>query len=268
MSSITPPVVAGAMKKMGWPVASALMKRWSDGAAWTMPDTIKLGKADPSTLPATQLDDTIVKVSWLLKFPRVKTAYDQVIASALSENAIKILRERLASAGWKSGAFSLGSTTMNARTLERTCQTNFIQLGSLSDTIDEFYGAIGKASFKVAAIGTVAIGANKQHVFNVDKLGVYLRDTYDFNGFQPLGVWSKDRCLSKVESAAYYADEVNKLNPNTWPGRAIFGSPFDGFESFSNATARSWRDTSGKGGDFVIYSDVVWLDSAVKQVAL
>ncbi len=256
------------MKKMGWPVASALMQRWANGAAWTMPDTIKLGTTNPLSLPTTQFDDSLVKMNWLLKFPRVKTAHDSVIASALSVNAIKVLKTRLANAGWTSGAFSLGSTSMDARTLDGSCQTNFAPLGSLGDTIDEFYGAIGKASFKVAVVGAVAVSANKKHVFNVHKLGVYLRDTYDFNGSQPLGVWSKDRCLSKVESAAYYADEINKLNPTTWPGRIIVGSPFDGFESFGNGDARDWRDASGKGGDFVIYSDVEWVNSPITQVAL
>jgi Family of unknown function (DUF6402) len=268
MSSITPLDIAQAMKKMGWPVASSLMKRWAVGAAWTMPDTIKLGTADPMQLPANQFDDTIVTMSWLLKFKRAKTAYDEVISKAVSVNAQVVLKERLATAGWKSGAFVLGNVNLPARSLERTCQTNYVQFGSLTDTVDEFFGAIGKASVKVAVVGNVAPSANKKHVFNITKLGVYLRDTYDFNddGFfsQPLGVWSKDRCLSKVEMAAYYTDKANRLNPTNW----LLPPPYPGFEGVDNSTIREWRKSSGKGGDFVIYSDVVWVDPPIKQVPL
>ncbi len=262
--SITPVDIAGAMSKMGWPVAAALMNRWANSAAWTMPDAVKLGSINPATLPASQFDDVIVKMSWLLRFSRAKTAYDNVVANALNGPAIVVLKERLASAGWKSGPFPLGNTSMDARTLERACQTNIVGLGSLTDTVDEFYGAIGKASFKVAVVGSVAVNG-KQHVFNINKLGVYLRDTYDFNDFQPLGVWNKQRCLSKAEVAAFIAEKAARL---ATPALRLLPEIYAGFEEVGNSDIRAWRTQSGKGGDFVIYSDVAWINSPTPQITL
>lgn len=272
MSSITPPDIAKAMKSMRWPVASSLMKKWVDGGAFTLSDEIKLGSVAPLSLTSTQFDDTTVKMSWLLKFQRAKTAHAQVIGKALNEKALLVLKSRLSNAGWKSGAFTLGNSKMDARALEGLCQTNFVPLGSLSDTIDEFYGAIGKGLMKVAVVGKVAIGTNKRHVFVVDKLGVYLRDTYDFNDdgvlSQPLGVWSKDRCLSKTEMANFYSDKLSRLNPVTWLVSRLVPPPYPGFEAVDNRSVRAWRESTGKGGDYVIYSDVTWVDSPVTHVAL
>ena len=251
---------------MGWPVASKLMQRWVDGAAWTVPDPVKLGKTNAATLPVAQVDETTVSMSWLLKFARAKAAQQLAVSRALSPAAIVLLKQRLADAGWTSGAFTLGNTGMSARTLERACQTNFAPVGALEDTIDEFYGAIGKASFKVAVVGSVAPAAKNQHVFNVSNVGVYLRDTYDFTdtGFisQPLGIWSKKRCLTKAEMGLYAADQTARL---TNPLLKLLPALYPGFEAVYNSDFDDWRTANSKGGDFVIYSDVQWLAPTVAQ---
>ena len=266
MSSITPPDIASAMKFMGWPVASSLMDKWASGSAWPMPAGVKLG----TTSPGAHIDTTLVTVAWLKKFARAAIAYQSAINNALNVPAQKVLRARLAAAGWTSGNFSLGSTSLDAKTLDTVCQTNFVQFGSTNDTIDELYGAIGKGTFKVAVVGRVILTAAKKPVFNVDSLGVYFRDTYDFidDGWisQPLGVWSKSRCLSKAETAAYYLEKANRtLNP----AARLIPSLFSGFEAVNNGDVCAWRDASGKGGDYVIYSDVSWVTPATAmQVAL
>jgi hypothetical protein len=269
MPKITPPDIAQAMRTMGWPVASALMKRWVDGAAWPMPESVKLNTHDDKSLAASRVDETTVTMKWLLTFERAKNAYDALIGKALNDNAKKLLKERLKSVGWSGGEFSLGKSSMSARALDQLCQTNFQSFGSLTDTIDEFYGAIGKASFKVAVVGKVATIEKDKFVFNVEKLGVYLRDTYEFNDegliSQPLGVWSKTRCLSKAETAAYYAERGARTSQ---PALRFLPAIYAGFETVSNSDFADWRSKSGQGGDFVIYSDVSWVDSPVKQVPL
>ncbi len=266
MPEITPPDIVQAMQNMGWSVASKLMKRWTDGASWKMPESVKLNR---DSAAASQIDASVVSIAWLLKFARAKAAYDTLIKKSLNDNAKKLLLERLRGAGWSSGEFSLGNTSMSAQVLDRMCQTNIEPFGSRSDTIDELYGAIGKASLKVAVVGDVASSGKNKHVFNVNKLGVYLRDTYEFNDeswpSQPLGVWSKKRCLSKAETAAYYADKASRL---VNPVQRVLPSPYAGFNAVSNSDFDDWRKKTGRGGDFVIYSDVAWVDSPVKQVSL
>ncbi|MCZ2134018.1 MAG: DUF6402 family protein [Burkholderiales bacterium] len=40
-----------------------------------------------------------------------------------------------------------------------------------------------------------------------------------------------------------------------------------GFEEVFNATFRRWRDTTGRGGDFLVYSDVEWIAPTVREIA-
>jgi hypothetical protein len=255
--SITPPIIANAMRKMGWPVASALMQRWVDSNQSVMSDAVKSGTTGPNTLPSAQVDESIVTVQWLLKFPQASDAYNAASSRALNANGIALLKTRLAAAGWRSGPFTFGSTSMSARDLDTSNQTNMAPVGSTFDTIDDFYGAIGRGLFKTAVVGKVVIDKDKRPIFEVDKVGIYLRDAYDYNGFQALGIWNKDRILSKAESA---------LVVTTGPG-AIAGL-VGGFQPIFNSTFRDWRDSNGRGGDFLIYSDVNWVEPNVKKIPL
>ena len=41
-----------------------------------------------------------------------------------------------------------------------------------------------------------------------------------------------------------------------------------GFEEVFNATFRRWRAATGRGGDFLVYSDVEWVAPTVREIAL
>ena len=62
------------------------------------------------------------------------------------------------------------------------------------------------------------------HTVRIDAIGIYVRDSYDFNGIQFLGRWDIDIW--------------------DWPC-LIF-----------NANFSNWRSANGKGGDYLVYSDV------------
>jgi hypothetical protein len=101
-------------------------------------------------------------------------------------------------------------------------------------------------------IGWARKNEKGRRVFDVWQSGVYLRDTYEFNGFQPLGIWTKNGVLTKKEHTAI----------TTPPGIAhrvfryvVMGEPFAWIE---NEHFRQYRQETKKGGDFVLYSDVDW----------
>lgn len=52
-------------------------------------------------------------------------------------------------------------------------------------------------------------------VFLVEKLGFYLKDTYDFldqgSTSEPLGIWSRERILNKEETAVYMSSYLSGL---------------------------------------------------------
>jgi hypothetical protein len=70
-----------------------------------------------------------------------------------------------------------------------------------------------------------------QTIFTIDTVGIYLRDQYDFIGDQSLGYW---RVSDNNVTKTWRPDSTEMTN-----------------ESF-----RNWRSTSGKGGDFEVFSDV------------
>ncbi|WP_221313827.1 DUF6402 family protein [Glaciimonas immobilis] len=139
------------------------------------------------------------------------------------------------------------------------CQVNYQGFGSKTDVLDELYGAVGKGIFKLAVVGETRVNyLFRQDEFIVQHIGIYLRDTYDFNSdstFEqmfPLGVWSKSRLLSKAEMTVYmlmYNARENSKIAEMFPSLVpVFNDDF-----------RRYQKRHQAGGDFVVYSDVMWL---------
>ena len=62
-------------------------------------------------------------------------------------------------------------------------------VGSLYDkNLDDMLAALGRFDLRVLVQGKVR--AYKRRLFCLDKIGLYIRDSYDFNGPQFLGAWN------------------------------------------------------------------------------
>ncbi len=115
------------------------------------------------------------------------------------------------------------------------------------------YGSLGRATLKVGASGKTFIKESPitheaHNFFQVKNLGFYIRDHYDFNGLQYLGTWTEDRILTKIES-------IVTLTPQ---GNLIVRLKEGPFAAITNTHFRKYREKTGNGGDFIIYSDVHW----------
>ena len=73
--------------------------------------------------------------------------------------------------------------------------------------------------------------AGYRHQVSITEVGVYVRDSFDFNGDQFLGYWDDSD------------NSVSILNP-------LSG------ERVSNESFRQWRTANNRGGDFLVFSDV------------
>jgi hypothetical protein len=150
---------------------------------------------------------------------------------------------------------------MKAHELNVISQVNYRYFGAKLDTLDDMYGALGKATYKIAVVGKSKRTSTGIDVFEIDKLGVYIRDTFDFNDSdsisEPLGVWSKERCLSKAETAAYLAMPPVQI-----------ARTFQGFVPVFNRDFRRWQRAHNAGGDFVVFSDVKWIASPIREVRI
>jgi hypothetical protein len=103
--------------------------------------------------------------------------------------------------------------------------------------LDDMTAALGRFTFRVVVVGSITpeTGSHRsRHRVTITNVGVYIRDSFDFNGNQFLGYWDdSDNSVSMV---------------NFLSGDAV-----------SNADFRSWRSTHGRGGDFLVFSDVKWM---------
>lgn len=236
-----------AMRKMGWFTSARLMERWFSTPAWKMPENVKSRHFDERTLNDSHVDTSIVTMSWASRFQRFRDALEQVESlSFKSPNGLGQLKARLA--GWDGRTpFTLGSRAMNVRDLDASCQVNYTSFGSLASTLDDMYGALGSAALKLAVTGT-AMNVDDRRIFKSDFLAFYIQDHYDFNGSQYLGTWTKERVLTKAETA--FAE--------TYTGRRIVEHRDGPFCKVTNADFAQFRQRAGIGGDFVLYSDVLW----------
>lgn len=239
----------GAMRSMGWVTAARLMERWFSTPAFAMGADQK-ASPDLTDLPWQQIDDTIVTMRWASQFERCRVAVDLARSRSFhTANGVIRLRELLDASGWDGKhPHSLGFYGMSSRLMDKTCQINVADLGERTDTLDEMYGALGRANLKVGLVGTALNEGGRQR-FKVDYLGFYILDTYDFNGLQYLGTWTDKRVLTKAETLA----------AGTYAARRIYEARDDSpLGLITNGDFRDYRTKTGRGGDFFVVSDIQW----------
>ncbi len=179
------------------------MERWFRGAAFEMPDLMKQGRDNYrlSRLIPAYLDESTVTMAWALGFARVRTAMTQLQAQWASPAGKAQLRLHLKKQSdiQTEPRWRFGNLALPAKILDESCQVNFIGLGSLADPLDDFYGAMGEATLKVAVSGIVTRKGTGQLAIDIDELGFYLRESYDFNDrennflSQPFGILGASR---------------------------------------------------------------------------
>lgn len=248
--------IPAAMRNMGWDTAAALMQRWFDSPTWEMPEEWKVQETqpDPMSLSPAQCDESIVKMEWAMQFERCRQAVEEAELLLTTVNAKARLNMLLKKAGWSGiGVVELGSNAMTALQMDSVSQLNFVKFGNVWDVLDDMYGALGKATLKVGVVGSAfskidSLTKERHECFHIDQIGFYIRDHYDFNGFQYLGAWTEDHALTKAETVISKTPQGNLvIRLKDGPFAAIYNSDF-----------REYRSEMGKGGDFVIYSDILW----------
>ncbi|MBI3898187.1 MAG: hypothetical protein HY308_07805 [Gammaproteobacteria bacterium] len=242
-------------KRLGWPVAAKVMRRWFANSVYEMPQSVKEGKTDPRTMSAFHIDEQIVTMKWALGFSRVNKAYQQLFNGWKTPAGLNRLRELIVPVNpTNTSPWRFGDLSQPGKVLDKTCQVNRIEVGSLSDPLDDFYGAMGKAVLKLAVTGIVTPLKPRRNRIAIDAVGVYLRDTYDFNDdatdliSQPLGYWGFQGVARGVQLRWDIEIEEKYANKEDEPAERLYAVQNDDF--------RSYQDKYGRGGDFVIYSDV------------
>ena len=261
--------IPDAMRNMGWDVAPQLMDHWfsiKPSFVFNSDSKKKILKRDARNLTSSQYNKDIVKMDWAIKYHQVKDGIDFLMKNWNSEAGIKQLKNRLKQAKWDGSNCVFLGRSKDVMDIDATAQVNFKPIGDLLDTINDWYGAIGNANLKVAVSGFTTTFDNEPY-FIVEKMGFYLKDTYDFLSdskwtkfglSEPLGIRSKSGTLDKAKASIY----INSYSQGLF---GFLARKFSGYVPVENDDFRSWQKKHNLGGDYIVFSDVFWMQPLDSQ---
>ncbi|RON08106.1 hypothetical protein BK659_16215 [Pseudomonas brassicacearum] len=265
--------IPAAMDKMKWPTSAALMRRWFNGNPWPTPDggMDEVTKNHGKEIPQEYVDDSIVKMSWLLTFERVKKDYDYLKSMWNSPNGQKQIRAAVLKKFKDQPDGKHPLAFGSAREAEDFGYSNTVSvtMGQWRiDVLDDLRGALANFNLRVISEGDVVI-VSKKIEFQVKRLGFYVEDSYDFGDgsdfiSQPLGFWNFDGTVIPPEAVARNISinsnqtammETGALNP---ADVAEVFKELEGarFYLIQNSDFVEYRQCHGKGGDFRVLSDI------------
>jgi len=224
-------------KKMQASVGAALMSRWFSSPRFVLPENWRKGDKNFLSVPTQHVDLSIVKMAWVNRFTRANVAMNTLESSRLTTLPAAVeLRRVLQRQHFLTGNKENIGVSSNALILHETAHLNSIGV-PYGGGVDPLDCALAAFTMHVAVGGSVEpLGGNemkagKTHKMLIEKLHFYVRDSYDFNSEdEPLGYWGREGASASVF----------KL----------------GMSFVENRQFRQWRDRHGRGGDFIIFSDV------------
>lgn len=246
----------------GWTIAPRLMRSWFQRPVYEMREAVKDGEVDPARLAPAVLELSLVRMDWVLRHPPARAAYDAFVRGSwitprgqerLASQIMKEYRtQQICTLSWRFGNLGASTPVVDSR-----YQVNIAPVESgVNDTIDEWYGAMGAALLKVAVAGQVTHRVAGRIGISVDEIGIYLRDTYDFNDnalfSQPLGAWSRTGVSKAIAAQSIAIDQAYGAAPAAAGATEAPGTRYN----VRNDDFREYRDRHRKGGDFVIFSNV------------
>ncbi|MBI0133656.1 DUF6402 family protein [Snodgrassella alvi] len=245
--------IPAAMDKMGWKVAPQLMRHWFSGKpakAFTEKEKHLYVRGPAINIPSKHVNDSIVKMQWARQFKPVQKGLNILLNNWASYKGKKELINQLAKSN------GILTNRRDIREIDTFNSVNSTTIGDylkgFGETIDDYFGAIGKANLKLAVQGYQDRSGGK-NVFITKQIGFYIKDTYDFLGNEFLGVWHKDGVLNKKQMLLYVGyqgsqDWVSIANMNMQWAAQVYNSDF-----------RRWQQVRNTGVDFMVFSDVLWL---------
>lgn len=223
------------MRSHGWLNGARLLEIW-----FSRPSAIAPMYAPPDT-------STIRMNTWALTFTQLRQTYNQIMSEKIwmHPNAQKVIVSILRRKGLSGSiprTWSFGN--QGSQEVVKLDADHINHRSVSSSDLNDVTAALGDFSFYVLVAGSVTpILAGSQFLIEVKDVGIYIKDSFDFNDnsrffSQFLGYWDdSDNSVKKVEWWSYEKSITNKV---------------------TNRDFRNWRSTSGRGGDFLVFSDIKW----------
>lgn len=265
--------IPAAMDKMGWQVSAKLMRHWFQGNPWGTPSggMAELVKSHKQMPPPQYMEETIVTYQWLMAFPRVVRARNELRTAWNNAKAIELIRRNiLRGFGQHSGGcFPLSFNGQGSKAEAfGYANSRAVTFDTLGDELNDLRGALANFNLRVTVEGTVNAFPDKV-TFIAERIGFYVEDAYDFNDegllSQPLGYWNFDGIADGLTDSL-----SSNANIDYEKAKVVATAPFTGddveqrfkdLESkryflISNSHFVKYRSMHKKGGDFVVYSDI------------
>lgn len=206
--------------------------------------------ASPFPLTATP-NTTTITMDWVLGFARAKTVYDNMISKKMwvTENAKKLIANKLQQQGKLRQVAGPVEFFRKFSDPVPDIDIDHIQeqpVGGQFDPLDGLSAALARFVFRMGVWGTVkwgVVGNTPRHTVEISAVGVYVRDSYDFNDdpnawfSQPLGCW-------------------NGMTNSVSRGACVTNRDFRDWRNASTAAAQANAAGAGNGGDFLVFSDL------------
>jgi hypothetical protein len=223
------------MRRQGWLNGARLLDQWFSRSRAVAP---AYSSSDTTTI---RMD------AWVLTFPRAREVYDRLVRERIWSNpaarpVVTAMLRRKGLLGVSPRSFGRLTDPVPSQDPDYVNQR---PAGGYTH-FDDMAAALGNFNLRVVVAGTVApVGPGLfGHQVQITEVGVYVRDSFDFEGDQYLGCWSDD------------PDGFFPFMPPD-PGAGMgfsFQPPL--FSPVGNRDFRAWRDRTGRGGDFLVFSDL------------
>ena len=273
--------IPDVMDKKGWVMSARFMRKWFYDPYYEMSLNEKLNKIDMKKIDGIHIVDDL-DFEWLytsskrvgpvidnyvsnLAYVREYNGYlgrIEGITNQLSNGLIAIIKrlERLGVVDVKSKVIHnkiLDFSSLSAIDLDKTSQFNYFPIGSTlwekaTDELDDVYGALGSFIVKIAFLNMI-VAKDKNGFFRIEinKIGLYVRDTYEFmndGDDQPLGYWGGDNVIKPgIISELMKKSVINK------DGNDYYRVTNSSFVQYRNKCQEEKSDTTG---DFFVFSTV------------
>ncbi|WP_156992201.1 DUF6402 family protein [Paraburkholderia oxyphila] len=284
--------IPGAMAKMGWHTSAALLNKWfhcspKNQAMSSFEKTYGLSQDGSHQYPAHRIDQSTIRLDWVLSHSRVKARFD-VLQSHFyltTNTALALLAKKLGKFKDREHIAPLVETNGNMDELHTKFQFQRVQIDtSALEKASVFFRAMlnyGKPDDLAGALGGFAMyaAAAKIHirpsiigsgrVAEVTHVALYVKNPYSFfddekeSGSQYLGHWNRDGiCLVPEGYVSQWANfgswSKYIIQPEGPYGRTYW--------PVHNSDFRRWQDAHNAGGDMILYSDfqIVKISPSIK----
>ena len=199
-----PGIVAEDMKTQGWYQGAELLETWFERS--------------PAIAPRYSTPvNNVIEMQWVLKFAEAKAVFDKILKDKIWTNPAS---QKRMSEICRKNQTAVGHNYCDLTASVTEVDKNWVNARPVYSKQWAPTAALGAFEFQVAVSGKVLWKLAGKFGLNIDEVGIYVKDSFDFNGSQFLGFWG------------HRDSPVNNID------------------------FREWRSKNHAGGDFRVYSDI------------